>query len=636
MPNFLDAGLAHAAVASLLALAALAVCRAWRNPFVNRGVWLAVLLKFVVPPLVLLPLVRLPQVGSQELWRRAEPISPPPAEAPPRELPLEAASFTNVASEPQPPPAGPEIAAREATATTASTVLPAEDRRIVDPVDASGESRGRGADPAVTLPLAALAAATWFVGSATLLAIALRRIWRFHAALARSRVASHGWQRRTRRLAAAAGLRQPPLVRFTAGRTPPLAWRLGRQSSIVLPAGLVAGLTHAEAEAILAHEVMHLRRRDDRLRWLELVVVAAWWWCPLAWLARRRLHEAEERCCDADALRAFPATAAHYARALLATIDFVAPTPRLALAGAPFMDRGSLVRRFEMITSRQWPAPPTRRARTLLLAACGAVLLTTPIARSIETQPDKPDEARVAIPKDAEPPASAIADSNRSTLARPAPPEPNQQDAEPSDVEELHSSNRPVSVYLSNGDRIVGHWQTDGESLVFVPDDPLAGRLRLAAGFLPHSKTPTTTGSTPEPASSDKRESFRVWDLSLRECLDIAFSNAWFLEVSKQDDGSAIITQLKHLKGWAFKPLPDQVADTIVEVGDAYWELQFAYRELDARKIARGHALATWRQVKTLQRAGAVGGEDNREAQVRAILPTASRRRGGMYQAFRS
>jgi outer membrane protein TolC len=57
------------------------------------------------------------------------------------------------------------------------------------------------------------------------------------------------------------------------------------------------------------------------------------------------------------------------------------------------------------------------------------------------------------------------------------------------------------------------------------------------------------------------------------------------------------------------------VRDLMREVEDAYWELYFAYRDLDARKIGRDSALATWQRVKTLQRAGSAGGEANAEAQ---------------------
>jgi outer membrane protein TolC len=60
------------------------------------------------------------------------------------------------------------------------------------------------------------------------------------------------------------------------------------------------------------------------------------------------------------------------------------------------------------------------------------------------------------------------------------------------------------------------------------------------------------------------------------------------------------------------------VRNLMRDVEDAYWELYFAYRDLDARKIGRDSALATWRRVKTLGRSGAIGGEANAEAQARS------------------
>lgn len=54
------------------------------------------------------------------------------------------------------------------------------------------------------------------------------------------------------------------------------------------------------------------------------------------------------------------------------------------------------------------------------------------------------------------------------------------------------------------------------------------------------------------------------------------------------------------------------------DVEQAYWQLYFAYRDLEARKIGRDSALQTWKQVSALARQGARGGSADREAQSRA------------------
>lgn len=50
-------------------------------------------------------------------------------------------------------------------------------------------------------------------------------------------------------------------------------------------------------------------------------------------------------------------------------------------------------------------------------------------------------------------------------------------------------------------------------------------------------------------------------------------------------------------------------------VENAYWELVFAYRDLDAKKAARDRALATWRRLKGLQDQGIAGAEEDKLAQ---------------------
>jgi outer membrane protein TolC len=54
------------------------------------------------------------------------------------------------------------------------------------------------------------------------------------------------------------------------------------------------------------------------------------------------------------------------------------------------------------------------------------------------------------------------------------------------------------------------------------------------------------------------------------------------------------------------------------DVEDAYWELYFAYRDLEARKLGRDSALETWKKTAALFRTGARGGSADREAQARS------------------
>jgi beta-lactamase regulating signal transducer with metallopeptidase domain/tetratricopeptide (TPR) repeat protein len=67
--------------------------------------------------------------------------------------------------------------------------------------------------------------------------------------------------------------------------------------SIILPDGLSANLSAAELEAVLAHELAHVRRRDNlSAAMAHLVVCAFWFYPPIWWLERRMLQEREAAC----------------------------------------------------------------------------------------------------------------------------------------------------------------------------------------------------------------------------------------------------------------------------------------------------------------------------------------------------
>ncbi len=59
------------------------------------------------------------------------------------------------------------------------------------------------------------------------------------------------------------------------------------------------------------------------------------------------------------------------------------------------------------------------------------------------------------------------------------------------------------------------------------------------------------------------------------------------------------------------------VRNLVDDVENAYWELYFAYRALDAAKVGRDSALTTWRQIHALYVVNAKGGEADKEAQAR-------------------
>jgi RND family efflux transporter MFP subunit len=142
-----------------------------------------------------------------------------------------------------------------------------------------------------------------------------------------------------------------------------MLWALSAAPRLILPAELWARLGEAQQDAVLAHELAHLRRRDHWVRWLELAALGLYWWHPAAWWARRELGKAEERCCDAWVVWALPGAAEAYAAALLDTVTFLSASRSAVPVGASGAGRIlELKRRLGMIlngsTSKAAPAVP--------------------------------------------------------------------------------------------------------------------------------------------------------------------------------------------------------------------------------------------------------------------------------------
>ena len=124
-------------------------------------------------------------------------------------------------------------------------------------------------------------------------------------------------------LASELGLASVPRTRIVDAEFSPLVWCLGRQPVVLRPARLVEELEAEALQAVLAHELTHIARRDHRVRQLEVLVTVLYWWHPVVWWVRRELRRVEEECCDAQVLRLLPESAPDYADALVRTVEFV-------------------------------------------------------------------------------------------------------------------------------------------------------------------------------------------------------------------------------------------------------------------------------------------------------------------------
>lgn len=134
------------------------------------------------------------------------------------------------------------------------------------------------------------------------------------------------------RLAAQLGIRGRLVACASAAVREPMTFGWLRPV-VVVPLSIVTSQSPDVLQAILAHEMAHIRRFDLWINAFQRVVESLLFFHPVVWWLSRRIREERELCCDALAVQATGARVA-YATALerVATIRIESPLAPLALA----------------------------------------------------------------------------------------------------------------------------------------------------------------------------------------------------------------------------------------------------------------------------------------------------------------
>lgn len=102
---------------------------------------------------------------------------------------------------------------------------------------------------------------------------------------------------------------------------------------ILLPAAVATGLSSAQLEAILAHELAHIRRHDYLANMLQVVIETLMFYHPAIWWLSRRVRIEREHCCD-DIAVAVCGNRIDYAEALTNVAEMRLAGAALAAGGA--------------------------------------------------------------------------------------------------------------------------------------------------------------------------------------------------------------------------------------------------------------------------------------------------------------
>ncbi|MBD3672834.1 MAG: hypothetical protein HUJ26_04845 [Planctomycetaceae bacterium] len=319
-----------------------------RRPHLAYALWLLVLVKCLIPPIPISPVSIFPDVKIDELpyvarlvSRQEETLSPRPtlhAITPPpaptarraqdaanddvpedriselsRGYPIEEPELWSSQDETptgSPEPDTPETNTAEATVDQATL-----------PVLALEQNHSN--EPEVSARRATLE--PWWTGwlvvcGGFLLATLLRVAFTLRRVKRRRVETSVELTEVVERLSKQFRLRRTVRVCVTAAKVGPAVVGFLRPL-LILPEVVIRERSTAELEPIVAHELLHIKRGDLRVGWLQVLAQSLWWFHPLVWGVNRSLRREAERCCDEAVLAELNCTPAFYARCLLDVLE---------------------------------------------------------------------------------------------------------------------------------------------------------------------------------------------------------------------------------------------------------------------------------------------------------------------------
>lgn len=179
------------------------------------------------------------------------------------------------------------IAAGSRVEWRTAPALPATLPVTVEPFASKDVPVMRPSLPLRTLPIVPVAAGVWLIGAVGVMAVWVSR-WRRVQAIAND--------------ASPIALQAPIRALASSAAVEPGVFGLFRPV-LLLPKGVTESLSAEQLQAVIAHELCHVRRRDNLASVLHMLVEAIFWFHPLVWWIGGRLVDERERACDEEVVQ---------------------------------------------------------------------------------------------------------------------------------------------------------------------------------------------------------------------------------------------------------------------------------------------------------------------------------------------
>ena len=271
-----------------------------------------------------------------------------------------------------------------------TTVVADAMTRTFSQAEAGAVGGGSTASPIVIAALPLLLPAIWFGGCVLILGVWCVRWRRIAAAVRRTDEITAGRELEIlRRLEQRGGITNPTTLVASDSSLEPGVFGILRPV-MLWPRSIGAHLAEAEVEAILAHELSHVRRNDNLASAVHLVVQAVFWFHPLVWWMGARLVDERERACDEEVIR-MGSEPQVYAEGLLKTCVLSVESRLACVSGVTGAD---LKARIEAIM-RNRAGDPLHAAKKIVLATACLTALAGPVALGVLTAP--PVQAHASV-----------------------------------------------------------------------------------------------------------------------------------------------------------------------------------------------------------------------------------------------
>ncbi len=160
---------------------------------------------------------------------------------------------------------------------------------------------------------------------------------------------------------------------------------------LLLPQGIFQRLTPAQLQAVIAHELCHIRYRDNLTAGIHMFVETVFWFHPLVWWIGKRMVEERERACDEEVLQLGNEPPV-YAEGVLNICKLYVESPLTCVSG---VTGSSLKPRIQAILANR-KVDRIGFTKRAALASFGAVALLLPIGIGMVKAP--PVHAQTAAP----------------------------------------------------------------------------------------------------------------------------------------------------------------------------------------------------------------------------------------------